>query len=306
MLFSTDCAFRIGSTHKICQDYGISGIICDTAYAVIADGCSGSDLSEFGAKLLCKAIENEIVENEFKNFTSNSFIINSDISLSKVFSTLFEIGNKLKMPDCWLDATLAYAIAKQGVAQIYFYGDGVIVREWPDGTSTVVSIEYPSGYPFFLNYITTSNRKRFDKWKSIPNQKKVVLTYHLDENGNLKSTEEEYYDLSSSSNEKDLSFNMSILDFENSKLALFTDGIKSFFKIDKTDTSKVNIPVSMIEVIPSLMKIKSFKGQFANRRLNKFLQKENILYFDDVTMAVIKMGQLDESSCSGKRNSKSR
>jgi len=306
MLFSADCAFRIGSTHKICQDYGISGIICDTAYAVIADGCSGSDLSEFGAKLLCKAIENEIVENEFKNFTSNSFIINSDISLSKVFSTLFEIGNKLKMPDCWLDATLAYAIAKQGVAQIYFYGDGVIVREWPDGTSTVVSIEYPSGYPFFLNYITTSNRKRFDKWKSIPNQKKVVLTYHLDENGNLKSTEEEYYDLSSSSNEKDLSFNMSILDFENSKLALFTDGIKSFFKIEKTDTSKVNIPVSMIEVIPSLMKIKSFQGQFANRRLNKFLQKENILYFDDVTMAVIKMEQLNESSCSGKRNSKSR
>ena len=117
MLFSTDCAFRIGSTHKICQDYGISGTVCDTAYAIIADGCSGSDLSEFGSKLLCKAIENEIVEDEFQNFTSNNsgYRINSEISLSKVFTTLFDIGNKLKMPDYWLDATLAYAVAKKGV-----------------------------------------------------------------------------------------------------------------------------------------------------------------------------------------------
>ena len=302
MLFSTDCVFRIGSTHKICQDYGISGTVCDTAYAIIADGCSGSDLSEFGSKLLCKAIENEIVEDEFQNFTSNNsgYRINSEISLSKVFSTLFDIGNKLKMPDYWLDATLAYAVAKKGVAQIYLYGDGVIVREWPDGTSTVTSVEFPSGFPFYLNYITTSNRKRFEKWKSIPNQKKVVLTYHLDKKGNLENTEEEY--LSLSNKEKDLPFSMSILDFENSKLALFTDGIKSFFRIAQTDTSKVNVPVSMINIIPSLMKIKSFQGQFVNRRLNKFLQKENVLHFDDITMAVIKMGKLDEDSCSGKRD----
>ena len=55
---NTDCAFYIGTTHEVCQDYALTG-----EYSVaIADGCSGSVLSDFGSRVLSVTAMNKIAE----------------------------------------------------------------------------------------------------------------------------------------------------------------------------------------------------------------------------------------------------
>ncbi len=59
---NTDCFYSIGHSHKVCEDYALSGTIGDTlAYAVVCDGCSSSKQVDVGARLLA---HNTVVELE--------------------------------------------------------------------------------------------------------------------------------------------------------------------------------------------------------------------------------------------------
>ena len=47
-----DTFSKIGKTHKICEDYILSGTK-PFPYIIISDGCSSSEGTDMGARLLC-------------------------------------------------------------------------------------------------------------------------------------------------------------------------------------------------------------------------------------------------------------
>ena len=48
-MIRTDTFIEIGSQHKVCEDY----IIAKDNYIILADGCSRSENSDMGARILC-------------------------------------------------------------------------------------------------------------------------------------------------------------------------------------------------------------------------------------------------------------
>lgn len=48
----TDSCYFIGKDHRICEDYAISGVKNNIAYAIVSDGCSASLDVDFGSRVL--------------------------------------------------------------------------------------------------------------------------------------------------------------------------------------------------------------------------------------------------------------
>ena len=56
----TDHLFWAGDSHKVNQDYCLSGSKSGLHYAIVSDGCSSSPDTDFGSRILAKAAENNI------------------------------------------------------------------------------------------------------------------------------------------------------------------------------------------------------------------------------------------------------
>ena len=65
---NADSAFRMGSTHAVCQDYAVASAWTAAAhtdgaappprpYIILSDGCSSTPDTDVGARLLVKAAE---------------------------------------------------------------------------------------------------------------------------------------------------------------------------------------------------------------------------------------------------------
>ncbi len=71
---NSDWFLRTGSTHKMCEDYALTndrfnpgnptapGPIIGTPFAILADGCSSSPHTDFGARLLSASVRHIVRE----------------------------------------------------------------------------------------------------------------------------------------------------------------------------------------------------------------------------------------------------
>ena len=60
---NADSAVNIGSTHSLCQDYVIARNPDRAPYVVLSDGCSSSNDTDIGARLLVRAMDQRLVAN---------------------------------------------------------------------------------------------------------------------------------------------------------------------------------------------------------------------------------------------------
>jgi len=57
-----DSIFTIGKTHRICQDYAHTGNKNGMFYAILSDGCSSSEHTDLGSRIMVKTAEKYIEE----------------------------------------------------------------------------------------------------------------------------------------------------------------------------------------------------------------------------------------------------
>lgn len=282
-----DCAFYIGTTHDVCQDYALTG----KNTISIADGCSSSVLSDFGSRVLSVTAMNKMTElDSLHDLDEKELILLARPSI-KV----------LNLPIECLDATLLCAIKKDEGAEAICYGDGVITVKMEDGHTIVICVEYTDGYPFYINYLFDKTG-RFLNWKNNHDNRKITLSV-IKPDGEVKILSQDCvknprvgYDNGEIGLLRVGEFRVMVDLFapEIENVSILSDGVQSFYLTLVTETSRVNEKITYHDVLKELLPFKNYAGKFVQRRMNKFIKtctKKGWSHSDDISIASIYLGE---------------
>ncbi len=288
---NTDCAFYIGTTHEVCQDYAIAG----KSSIVISDGCSGSVFSDIGSRLLCITTMNKMAElDSLYEFDEKECILLARPSVKM-----------LNIPNECLDATLLSAAIYNDTIYTMCYGDGVIAIKCKNKDIIIINHVYTDNYPFYINYLY-DNTGRYENWKknhskektyaSAINRNKEIEQIDVEHKYNVRISDLDKNELGTLHNQDDRHRIMiEIIDKKDIEfIAIMSDGVHSFYETIITETSKYNKSVSYMDVLKDLLSFKNFNKAFVQRRMNKFRKnciKKNWANSDDFSLAVIYTGE---------------
>jgi len=270
----SDCFFFTGKSHNICEDYSRCGQIEGLSYAIVSDGCSSSENTDIGARILTcaaeKHIQNIITPDKFSKLTIDD--------ANNICFNFPGIGI-----EC-LDATLLTVLSDTFCTWIRVFGDGVIVFINNDDSIKTIELEYPSGAPKYISYLL--NKDRENNYMEKYGAKYISREIFIEKSGVEHFIKEN--DLVSDT------FSTAVLNNTCKAVLLMSDGIKSFSKKVVSESSKGNIPVAYQEVIKELLPFKGYQGEFIKRRVKRFIKDMNKLgweNYDDVSIAGIYLGE---------------
>lgn len=275
---NSDSHFQIGHSHRVCEDYALSGITKDGGYyAIVADGCSQSKehnsnaKTDVGARILAHcavSVINEVFGYVMPS-TKHIHRIIGGLTIKRAQRIIRDLG----LPQASLDATLIVAVSLlHGNPLVLFYGDGTVVFE-KDGLETQHSISYPSGAPYYLSYLLDDDRRKgyFDKFGDVYKIEKHELTNKL----TAETTCEEF-----SIKEDEVLF------FEEADTVTITsDGLETFEYLRATDEP---LPSEIAEVTT----FATTNGEYVKRNMLWLASrnaKRGIGHQDDFSMASIRL-----------------
>jgi hypothetical protein len=283
---NTDCAFYIGTTHKICQDYALA----NANSVVVSDGCSGSLLTDIGSRIISVTAINKIKEaDSLYNFEEKECILLARPSI-KI----------LNLPNQCLDATLLMATVFDYGVQATCCGDGVIAIQTKDKDIIIINCSYTDSYPFYMNYLYDQTG-RYSNWQNNHNKKKITQTV-IDPKGQVSPTQTI---IENKRLPKDIGLtrvleNKVLVEIADESyidyIAIMSDGIHSFYEKISTETSKYNQSINYINILKELLTFKNYNKAFVQRRINKFrklCEKNNWANSDDFSLAVIRTEKED-------------
>lgn len=254
-----DTFLKIGKTHKMCEDYIISGND-PVPYIILADGCSSSKNTEMGARILC------YLAKQFLSLKNRSLFSYSDMG-TWIINNAEMTARQLGLNSTSLDTTLIISWFEQDIIHIMVYGDGIIVLRDLNGFLTITKIDYSKNAPYYLSYQLDSKRNLDYKVEGIKRQTTTVW----EENNEIDFYEREYDEkiiFGARPNSYDLCM-------------ICSDGLSSFY--DKKN------PDSTLELLTTSKEFTNFKstaGEFLKRRFSKAIQKyekQGIFHADDIS-----------------------
>jgi hypothetical protein len=282
---NSDCAYRIGKTHAVCQDYAVAqgGV---RPYVLLADGCSSSPETDIGARLLVKSAESFLRRRPGMHPTDAI-----DTALERyhaeTLSSAHDLAGRMGLTATCLDATLLTAVVQESSWLIAVYGDGVIAMQDREGYIHVRSLTYAAGYPYYLNYAAdTGRRDAFLKRRD--NRRKVDFLV-LSPDGTWKEGRSclEAADASCYRESGDLGA------AEWTWIAVLSDGVHSVIQGVDTATSRTTVSVPLPVVLRTLLDFKGGSGVFVQRRLQRFAQQcqeRGWQHRDDLSVGVLYLG----------------
>ena len=274
MRIYSDSFFKMGNSHDICQDYAMDYQDDKRSVAVLGDGCSSNPNSDFGSKLL--------VANTLDMLKNDSFNPNDIIYRSKY------LISSLGLHQSNLNSTLlSVSLSDREDFKVRVFGDGVIVaRDKFSQDLHVINIEYPSGAPFYLQYLLS--KEDIATWESKYSSKVIVTKSFIEntENGSIKEySKEELAYLNNYLYET--TFDLKRYDL----VAVLSDGVHSFRELERSIVPYGHDKyrdVPYLQIIKELFEFKLLNGVFVKRRCKKFFKdKYNLTHYDDFSIAAI-------------------
>jgi hypothetical protein len=276
-----DYGSTTGRSHHISEDYVYGGVDSkEQPYVVLADGCSGAPDTDFGSRLLVKSAETmlrragEVPEARFYHTRTATSALG------------VAVGLELNSMSC--DATLLTAKVVGDNFFIYICGDGAVALKPKNEPYVVHVINYKlddpdmvgkmdnlQGYPSYL-----ARQGRLHGFLEYPNSKYSTLYVERPKELLLEQREE-----TKCSDKLIETFGGRVEDFE--WVAIMSDGVESFYTISDMG---VKNPVSLMHIIPHLLKFPNRRGEFVQRRFNRFIkeaQKTGWINDDDVSVGVL-------------------
>jgi hypothetical protein len=290
----TDHYFHIGESHrrsgKPCQDYSLSGIHDETAFAVISDGCSSGKETDIGARLISlitvaalKAVTEarDTIDSEFIQEHVRSF---QQKHLNKATSVLGLHGDDLI-------ATQLYAYVEKQNISIEVQGDGVVAIRLRNGNLIAHRFEWDENMPFYPAYRNDRIEEFVAAHGNDPAQNRLTEECWMTDDHQtwtpcfpaLRHTLQSGID--------GIRIDFGPEEFsEIEYVALFTDGIA---QIERTDWK---------DAIAEFLGFKYATGAFIKRRMMRGLEnmgKTGSILQDDIACAIIRMERHNENERGG-------
>lgn len=293
MKFNTDYYMEMGNSHNICEDYAINGTINgEVPYIIVCDGCSSSDHSDVGARIIahcCQKVLFDLYTN-YLNDLDNSYILNKDYIKTKIIDNAKQIVSALGMSFEICDATLMYAFVFENILHCAVYGDGNVVISKKDGNYTWDNYSYESNAPLYLSYDMDLYRKK-------------LYLEHLDFGGKKITKESNTY-VSNLYQQKEVStkivssldsmYSYTIPIFDIKSITLSTDGIETYShntkRLIENPSQEELSKYSTESMIQKMVSYKNNNGEFVKRRMKAMkldCEKSQVGHFDDVSCATI-------------------
>ena len=292
---NADSYFEIGHSHKVCEDYALSGVQGDLAYAIVSDGCSSSKDSDVSARLLVHISRDALLYLHRRkllydpNFLESSFRATFE---EIVIKKCLEVKDTLRFPCDIFDATLLIAAAVGDVwgrKILFSWGDGYFILKRPSGAVDVISLSYESNAPYYLSYELSQNKHDAyaAEYGSVPLHKNIdrisvdgVVDF-VDVDVIPSVMQRSYFSVMGEG-----------ADF--TQIIVSSDGIGTY-----EDDPGVQPPTgtelrkyTALDVIPNMVSYKNPVGEFVTRRMNR-LKKEyadtHVIHQDDVSCAAINL-----------------
>ncbi|HEX6624609.1 MAG TPA: protein phosphatase 2C domain-containing protein [Pyrinomonadaceae bacterium] len=284
---NADSAFRIGSSHAVCQDYSLAGAWPPSAhaesrgprpYVILSDGCSSSPDTDIGARLMVKAAERTLREHGGPPGRDLAEIHEEAARLALEWAELLGLRSQA------VDATLLTAHLDGEELAIGCSGDGVVCLQTREGALDVYSIAYPSGYPLYPSY--THQPERLLALGDAGRACKEVRHYRS------ASVEDRLQPRGATAGGPPTEvFTVKAADYECA--ALFSDGIHSFFRAGQTEAGGGVEPVPLDLVLRDLVSFKTTRGAFVGRRMKRFLKdcrRKGWQHADDLAVGALHTG----------------
>lgn len=272
---NSDSFFVIGEGHDVCQDYVTNQSNGLKSYVVLADGCSGSAESDIGARVLVKTHELYIPRVGVMDF--NEYARRATGIYSQIIEEATENAKALELDPAALDATIMSIVSnKNGEFMASCYGDGVVALGRRDGIIETYSVSFKQGYPNYLSYQLSKDRKQLFDEKT-ENHKEIILEM-IDMDGEplkQKYRSSAVFDIYLGSKSKYL------------WVAVLSDGVNTFREKVSGDL------VPQHKVIRELLNFKNYQGKFVMRRMKRFLEscaERNWTHHDDLSVGVVYLG----------------
>jgi hypothetical protein len=269
----TDTFIEIGSQHKICEDYMISG----DNYIILADGCSSSENSEMGARFLCYMAKRFLSDHRERKFNESFATGLGDWVIYNSETLIRQLG----LRKTCLDATLVVAYLKDNFVNIIMYGDGhIILQPEIESKYEIISVDYKSGsksMPYYLRYIIDS------QGRTMYHKAKVTKTISIDTIDQYSGVHhpiswELAYDIP-------LINSYPIDDYKS--ISICSDGFGTFLTPEPDETGNKIIKVE--NMVPAIFEFRNSTGVFLKRQMNllqRRLRKADtpMEHFDDLSI----------------------
>jgi len=261
-MISTDIFLEIGSQHKVCEDYIIQGSD-PTPYIILSDGCSSSNNTEMGARILCHLAKqylryrcDELASIEHEKM-GRWIIHNAEMAARQMGLTM----------SC-LDATLLVAFELDDQIKIFVYGDGCFFVHDPELGRMMTKVDYSNNAPYYLSYLIDDYRN--EQYHEMKNHKTITRYAEKEVTGSdLVAYDHPTYFFCPKN--------------RFSSMFISSDGLLSF--IVENPAKRRNI--DPLEIIPDMMAFKNTKGEFLKRRMKKAmkdLSNKGINHYDDLSV----------------------
>lgn len=293
--FTTDSYFHIGQTHlgqgKPCQDYAFSSVYENVGFAVVSDGCSKGRHTDIGSRVVALATAAAVKQN-------------ANISLS-IFADSEELKNTIRRQqertikltcetlDLELEdmlATCGYVCLSSNLGFIHLRGDGAIAVAQRDGSVKLTSYQWDKNAPLYIAYSEDNYADFINHHGGDPmTQALKIESWELTADKLLVKIKEEKVSVAEGIAGALYLFSQS--EIENiSFAAVFTDGVTQVGSVAGGGSDLMDWK----EVVLQLMAFKSLAGDFAKRRIIRFLkdhQKIGKVPLDDIAYAVVQVGK---------------
>lgn len=264
---NSDVYFTIGKSHKVCEDYALAGSNKHRgSYAIISDGCSSSDHTDVGARLLCHTACSAL-DLVASGFNAVNVVVRASVGAHSV---------GLPFTEC-LDATLLGCFPQYTIRNLdaeweskplfHFYaaGDGVLaMRRRDTDVWEIVEIEFSREAPAYLRYLL--NNKLLQQYFAIEGGAiRTLRFYSFNGALNLKETiTEDLRDLYSWDDEY-WAWQKGLSPKEYDLGLVMSDGIRSI-------TDRSGNSMGLEESLQRLLAFKGLGGEFITRRAKRFLR----------------------------------
>jgi len=261
-MLNADTFLEIGDSHRVCEDYIIAGDN-PVPFIILSDGCSSSNNTEMGARILC-----HLAKQYLRYRGDNLYDLDYNKMGNWVIHNAELTARQLGLTVSCLDATLIVSYELDGIVTVFMYGDGVVVSKSSNGAIQVDFIEFTNNAPYYLSYLIDEFRDEI--YHANKNSKSLHETF---ESGDTKYQEIAY--------DTKVVLQYSLTAHPN--IFISSDGLQSFIKKDPS----LRDAIPLHDVLEPFMAFKNVKGEFLKRRMKralKDLKNNGIVHYDDLSI----------------------